>query len=74
MAMIAASALPSAGNVIEIKPNPWAEEMAKLTSVKMPGMSPRDYARYRKSCGRMKRKTNRLHLAKKAKIKRRRAA
>jgi hypothetical protein len=53
MAMVAAS-VPG-GNVMEIKP---AHDPApiRLPTAKLAGMSPRDIARYRKSCGRPKRK------------------
>jgi hypothetical protein len=59
-------------NAIEIKP---AADPAtiNLPIAKLAGMSPRDIARYRKSCGRPKRKANKHHYARLAKVRRRRA-
>lgn len=72
MAMIAAASLPSMNSAIEIKPSPEMGSTARITPAKLPGMSPRDFARYKSSCGRAKRKKNRLGFAKAAKFKRRR--
>lgn len=71
VAMLAASTM-SHGNVMEIKPahNPAP---VSLPTVKLAGMSPRDIARYRKSCGRPKRKANKHHCARLAKVARRKA-
>jgi len=65
--LLAATSMPMVGNVLEIKDS----SIKPVTSIKLRSMSIQDYARYKKSCGRGKRKKNRLNFAKAAKFKRR---
>lgn len=73
MGMIAAASLPTMSNALEIKTSPEMD-YARATPLKMPGMSPRDYFRNKAKSGHPRRKKNLLNCARKAKLKRRRAA
>lgn len=72
MAMVAASSF-GGNNVLEIKPTPYPDASWDKPMIKLPAMSPRDFARYRGKCGRTRKKKNLHHCARLAKVKRRRA-
>jgi len=70
LAMAVASSF-NGSNAIRIKPPPEPGESWDKPVIKLPGMSPRDFARYRSKCGRPRKKKNLHHCARLAKVKRR---
>ena len=72
--MLAAGMQTAGNNVHEIKASPYLYEPVRVTPIKRNGMSLSEFHNKRRACGHPKRHKNLANCARKAKLKRRRAA